>query len=169
MAELSDKDIIEKIRNGEINYYSFIVKKYTTSIYRYIERKLFKKDEVDDLVQNVFISFYKAIEKFDEKKPIKPYLFQIVQNELKMYYRSKKQTIPLNDNIYLDHDRDVDIIDINYLTYLKQDEKQIFLYMTEGYSYEEIAKLIKKPVNTIKSIVRRGRLKLLACASKKYL
>ena len=168
MAELSDKNIIEKIKNGEIDQYSYIVKKYTTLIYRYIERKLFKKDEVDDLVQNVFISFYKAIEKFDEKRPIKPYLFQIVQNELKMYYRSKKQTIPLNDNIYLDHDRDIDIIDINYLTYLKQDEKQIFLYMTEGYSYEEIGKLFKKPVNTIKSMVRRGRIKIkLACASKK--
>ena len=166
MAGISDKDIIRKIKNGQINNYSYIVKKYTTLIYRFIQRKLFNKEDIDDLVQNVFISFYKAIEKFDEKKPIKPYLFQIVQNELKMYYRSKKQMITLNDNIYLDHDRDVDIIDINYLTYLKQDEKQIFLYMTEGYSYEEIAKLIKKPVNTIKSIVRRGRLKLKSIYEK---
>ena len=166
MAGISDKDIIRKIKNGEIDNYSYIVKKYTTLIYRFIQRKLFNKEDIDDLVQNVFISFYKAIEKFDEKKPIKPYLFQIVQNELKMYYRSKKQTIPLNDNIYLDHNRDVDIIDINYLTYLKQDEKQIFLYITEGYSYEEIAKLIKKPVNTIKSIVRRGRLKLKSIYEK---
>ncbi|MEK7522691.1 MAG: sigma-70 family RNA polymerase sigma factor [Patescibacteria group bacterium] len=166
MAGIFDKDIIRKIKNGQINNYSYIVKKYTTLIYRFIQRKLFNKEDIDDLVQNVFISFYKAIEKFDEKKPIKPYLFQIVQNELKMYYRSKKQMIPLNDNIYLDHDRDVDIIDINYLTYLKQDEKQIFLYMTEGYSYEEIAKLIKKPVNTIKSIVRRGRLKLKSIYEK---
>src|SRR3989339_1729505 len=99
MAELSDKDIVIKIKNGEINYYSYIVKRYTTLIYRYIERKLFKKDEADDLVQNVFISFYKAIEKFDEKRPIKPYLFQIVQNELKMYYRSFKKDQPLDEQI----------------------------------------------------------------------
>lgn len=164
MAELSDKDIIKKIRNGEINYYSFIVKKYTISIYRYIERKLFKKDEVDDLVQNVFISFYKVIEKFDEERPIKPYLFQIVQNELKMYYRSKKPSTPLNDDIYLIDDRSQNNNINDYLVQLNEEEKNIFLYITEGYTYKEITQLVKKPVNTIKSIVRRGRLKL-----KKYL
>ena len=160
MAELSDKDIVKKIKKGEINYYSYIVKKYTTLIYQYIKRKLFKKEETDDLVQNVFISFYKALEKFDEEKPIKPYLFQIVQNELKMYYRSKKQTIQLNEDIYLVHDRGIDIIDDSYLNYLNKDEKKVFQQINEGYSYEEIAKLINKPLNTIKSIVRRGRLKL---------
>ncbi len=160
MTELSDKDIVKKIKKGEINYYSYIVKKYTTLIYQYIKRKLFKKEETDDLVQNVFISFYKALEKFDEEKPIKPYLFQIVQNELKMYYRSKKQTIQLNEDIYLVHDRGIDIIDDSYLNYLNKDEKKVFQQINEGYSYEEIAKLINKPLNTIKSIVRRGRLKL---------
>jgi len=168
MAELSDKNIIEKIKNGEIDQYSYIVKKYTTLIYRYIERKLFKKDEVDDLVQNVFISFYKAIEKFDEKRPIKPYLFQIVQNELKMYYRSKKPTTSLYDDIYLEDGRQQDITDDDYLGHLNQVEKNIFQHISEGYTYEEIGKLFKKPVNTIKSMVRRGRIKIkLACASKK--
>lgn len=160
MAELSDKDIVVKIKNGEIDYYSYIVKKYTALIYRYIEKRLYIKEETDDLVQNVFISFYKAIEKFDKTKPVKPYLFQIVQNELKMYYRSKKQTIQLNEGIHLVHDRDTDIIDDSYLNYLNNDEKKIFQRTNEGYSYEEIAKLINKPLNTIKSIVRRGRLKL---------
>jgi RNA polymerase sigma-70 factor (ECF subfamily) len=160
MAELSDKDIVNKIKNGEIDYYSYIVKKYTFLIYQYIERKLFKKDEVDDLVQNVFISFYKAIEKFDENRPIKPYLFQIVQNELKMYYRSKKPTTSLHDNIYLENGRLQDIINDDYLSYLSQVERNIFQHISKGYSYEEIGKLFKKPVNTIKSIVRRGRLKI---------
>ncbi|MFA5770329.1 MAG: sigma-70 family RNA polymerase sigma factor [Patescibacteria group bacterium] len=160
MAELSDKDVIKKIRNGEIDQYSCIVKKYTTSMYRYIERRLFKKEETDDLVQNVFISFYKAIEKFDEEKPVKPYLFQIVQNELKMYYRSKKPTTSLHDDIYLEDGRLQDITDNDYLSHLNQVERNIFQYISNGYSYEEIAKLIKKPVNTIKSIVRRGRIKI---------
>lgn len=160
MAELSDKDIILRIRNGEINHYSYIVKKYATSMYRYIEGRLFNKYDVGDLVQNTFISFYKALDKFDETKSIKPYLFQIVQNELKMYYRSKKHTVQLNEDIYLPHDRGIDIIDESYLNYLDKEERKIFQQISDGYSYEEIGKLFKKPLNTIKSIVRRGRLKL---------
>jgi RNA polymerase sigma-70 factor (ECF subfamily) len=158
MAELSDKDIIKKIKNGEINYYSYIVKKYTTTICRFIERKLFKKYEVDDLVQNVFISFYKAIEKFDEERPIKPYLFQIVQNELKMYFRSFKKSLPLDENI-VSEDK-YENLRLEDLKLLNNQEKKIFKHINEGYNYEEIAKLIKKPINTIKSIVRRGRMKL---------
>ena|SRR3989338_2033973 len=162
MAELSDKDLIKKIKNGKIDHYSYIVKKYTTLIYKFIERKLFKKEETDDLVQNVFISFYKAIEKFDEKRPIKPYLFQIVQNELKMYYRSKKLSVPLKEDFYLSDDRLIDNIHNveSYFKFLNTQEKKIFLFIIDGYSYEEISQKIEKPLNTVKSIVRRGRLKL---------
>jgi RNA polymerase sigma-70 factor (ECF subfamily) len=135
MAELSDKDVIIRIRNGEIDHYSYIVKKYTTSIYRYIEGRLFNKHDVSDLVQNTFISFYKALDKFDETKQVKPYLFQIVQNELKMYYRSKKQTIQLNEDIYLTHDREIDITDESYLNYLDKEERKIFQQISDGYSY----------------------------------
>jgi RNA polymerase sigma-70 factor (ECF subfamily) len=158
MAELSDKDIVRKIKNGEIDHYSHIVKKYTSIIYHHIKRKLFKKDETDDLVQNVFISFYKAIEKFNEKRPIKPYLFKIVQNELKMYFRSYKKSLPLDEGIVSEEKRDE--IKIEDLNLLNSQEKAIFKNISEGYSYEEIGKLYKKPVNTIKSIVRRSRLKL---------
>ncbi len=158
MAELSDKDIIKKIKNGEIDHYSYIVKKYTTLIYKFIERKLFKKDETDDLVQNVFISFYKAIEKFDEQRPIKPYLFQIVQNELKMYFRSYKKSVSIDERIISeDKHENIKIEDFKFLSI---EEKKIFKLISEGYSYEEIAKLFKKPLNSVKSIVRRGRLKL---------
>lgn len=158
MAGLHDKEIIKKIKNGEIDFYSYIVKKYTTKIYQYIKAKLFKKEEVDDLVQNVFISFYKAIENFNEEKPIKPYLFQIVKNELKMYFRSYKKNLSLDEKIvFEDKYEELKIEDIKSLN---NQEKIIFEYINEGYSYKEVAKLVKKPLNTVKSIVRRSRLKI---------
>src|SRR5450759_1216158 len=146
MAELSDKDIIKKIKNGEINYFSFIVNKYTTLIYQYIKRKLFNKDETDDLVQNVFISFYKAIERFDEERSIKPYLFQIVQNELKMYFRSYKKSLPLDERIVSEESQEE--LKIEDFKLLNSQERGIFKHISDGYSYEEIAKLFKKPLNT---------------------
>jgi RNA polymerase sigma-70 factor (ECF subfamily) len=158
MAGISDKDIIKRIKNGEIDCYSYIVKKYTSLIFQYIERKLFKKEEADDLVQNIFISFYKAVEKFDENRPIKPYLFQIVQNELKMYFRSYKKNLPLDEKIISEVSQEE--FKIEDFKLLNNQERRIFKYISEGYSYQEITKLIKKPINTIKSIVRRCRLKL---------
>lgn len=158
MLDLADKEIIKKIKDGQIDFYSVIVKKYTSVIYFYIKSRLFKKDEVDDLVQNVFISFYKAIEKFDGERPVKPYLFQIVRNELKMYFRSYKKTLPLDEKIVFEEQyEEVKIEDFTSLNY---QEKIIFDHINQGYSYLEIGRLVKKPLNTVKSIVRRGRVKI---------
>lgn len=160
MPDLTDKEIIKKIKTGEIDFYSLIVKKYTSAIYFYIKGRLFKKDETDDLVQNVFIAFYKSLEKFDEERPVKPYLFQIVRNELKMYFRSYKKTLPLSEKVIFEEQYGE--IKIEDFTSLNDQEKIIFDHINQGYSYSEIGRLVKKPLNTIKSIVRRGRLKLSA-------
>ncbi|MDO8609176.1 MAG: sigma-70 family RNA polymerase sigma factor, partial [bacterium] len=88
--KLTDKEAIERIKNGEIDIFSQIVNEYSSKINAYIKAKLFNKLEVDDLVQNTFISFYKALFHFDDTKPVLPYLYQIARNELKMYYRSRK-------------------------------------------------------------------------------
>src|SRR3989344_5570646 len=96
---ISDKDIIIKIKNGEIDQFAFLVKKYSDAIFRFVRLKIKKQEDAEDLVQNVFISFYKAIEKFDEAKPVKPYLYQIVRNELKMFYRSRKPVLQLKEEM----------------------------------------------------------------------
>jgi len=159
---MEDKEAIVKIKNGEIDAFSFIVRNYTSRIHNYISMKLFDKLETDDLVQNVFLSFYKAIPRFEISKPILPYLFQITKNELKMYYRAKKQTVSLNEDIKVIDEKEIfseaDYQDI--LRVLPKNEKKIFQWIYEGYSYEEIAKKINKPTNTIKTLVRRARLKL---------
>src|SRR3990167_7579561 len=97
MTTLSDKDIILRIKKGEIDYFTFIVKKYTKQIYNYVLKKLGQKDEAEDVVQNSFLKFYKAISRFDEDKPILPYVYQIAKNEIKMYWRAKKKLLPLDE------------------------------------------------------------------------
>lgn len=169
---LSDKDIIIKIKNGEIDYFSLIVKKYSSLIYQYIKLKIKNKEDAEDLVQNVFISFYKVIDRFDEQKLIKPYLFQIVNNELKMFYRKYKKILPLTEDIYLQDDRFIDNFNdediMKILKKLKSQEKKIIMMIVDGYSYKDIAKKFKKPVNTVKSIIRRIRLKLRSLNSDFY-
>lgn len=127
----------------------------------YIYRKLSKKEDTEDLVQNVFVSFYKSIERFDENKPIKPYLFQIVINELKMYYRRYHPSLPLKEDIYLEKNIDSEL-DLSLIKSLKSKEKNMLQMIADGFSYSEISKKFKKPINTVKSIIRRARFKLKA-------
>ncbi|MCX7881083.1 MAG: sigma-70 family RNA polymerase sigma factor [Patescibacteria group bacterium] len=164
MTIISDREIILKIKNGEINYFEIIVKKYTSKIYQLIKTKILIKEDVEDLVQNAFIKFYKAINRFNEKLPILPYLYQIAKNELKMYYRSKKNFLPLKENFKNEDERSFfERFERkeDYLKKLKKEEKEMIMMLVDGFSYKEIAEKFKKSLNTVKSIVRRARRKLI--------
>lgn len=160
MTVLSEKEIIRKIKNGEIDNFSYIVNKYSSLIYQYIKVKIKKQEDVEDLVQNVFISFYKSISRFDENRPIKPYLYQIVNNELKMFYRKYKPLLPLKEDMIIDEKETVILDKEKLLNNLNRREKEMLIMLSDGYSYKDISSRFNKTLNTVKSIIRRAREKL---------
>lgn len=163
MQKSADKDVIIKIQNGEIEYFSFIVKKYSKPILSFVQKKLFDKNEAEDIVQNSFLNFYKAIGRFDPERPVLPYLYQIVRNEMKMYFRSRKETVALDEKIAIEEKEEkwsgLDIA--GFLRSLPENQKKVLEWLSEGYSYKEIARRLKKPINTIRTMIRRARLKLI--------
>lgn len=163
MENPSDQETIIRIKNGEIDNFSYIVKKYTQRILNYVNRKLYNKDDVEDVVQNAFLHFYQAIDNFDEDKPILPYLFQIVKNEIKMYLRSRKKTVTLDESIVVQEEAKlIDTADVSeLLKSLSSVQRKVLQWVSEGYSYQEIADRLKKPINTVRTIIRRARLQLI--------
>ncbi len=163
MREYSDKELILKVKNGEIDYFAYIVRRYSGVIYQKIKLKIKDKNDAEDLTQNTFIKFYKTIDNFNESKPIFPYLSQIANNELKMFFRSKKPMVSLKDWHHLKTDQVIDEVDDyeKYLAELKEEEKAMLLMIADGYSYQEVAKKFRRPLNTVKSIIRRARKKLI--------
>ncbi len=159
MATLSDKEVVLKIKEGELDHFSFVVKKYSPRILNFVSSRLFKKEDADDLVQNIFINFYKAIPRFVEDKPILPYLYEIARNELKMYYRSHKTTVPLKEEIAVDNTEEI-VFDNSSLDILDERERSYLLEIADGYTYQEVAKKYRISVNTLKSKIRRARLKM---------
>jgi len=160
-----DKEVIVKIKNGEIDYFEVLVKKYSKVIYRYLFSKLKKKENCEDLVQEIFLSFYKSISRFNEQKPVLPYLFEITKNLLKMFYRKRKVFLPLKEEIIKEEDdfqifEESDISLFDNLDRLNKKEKKIFEMLGKGYKIKEIAKQLKIKENTVKSMIRRGRMKL---------
>ncbi len=74
------------------NYYSLV--------YYYIYKKINQTEEAEDLAGDVFCSCYKNYSSYDSaKSSIKTWLFVIVNNRLKNYYRDKKTVISLEDQI----------------------------------------------------------------------
>jgi RNA polymerase sigma-70 factor (ECF subfamily) len=163
METIDDREIIKRIKQGEIDYFSLLVNRYTGRIYNFVAERLFNKDDVDDLVQNAFFNFYKALCRFDEERPVMPYLFEIAKNEMKMYFRSRKETVSLDDTIRVYNNEELNIPkeDIEeMLNILPQQQRRALELFSEGFSYQEIAKDLGRPLNTVRTIIRRARLKM---------
>ncbi|MFA6005691.1 MAG: RNA polymerase sigma factor [Patescibacteria group bacterium] len=164
---LTDAEIIQHICNGELDYFEHLTRQYTKHIYHFIKSRLFEKENVEDLVQNTFLSFYKALVRFDKNRPVLPYLYQIAKNELKMYYRSHKNTSSLTETASPTQDEilpDVAITEIPELKTLSHEQQDALRLMSEGYSYQEIADKLNHPINTVRTIIHRARLSI----SKKH-
>ena len=155
----NDKDALYRIKQGDIDRYEIIVKKYTGRIHQYISSKLFNKEEVDDIVQTTFIRFYKAINRFDETKQILPYLYEIAKNELKMFFRSHKETLQLNEQTAggpaQEYFTDIELEQL--LQSIPPDQQKAIKMLYEGYTYREIATILKRPINTVRTIISRTR------------
>lgn len=164
--EKTERSAIEEILQGNIDKFEVLVNSYSPKILAFVTARLFDKSEADDIVQNSFIQLYKALPHFDRDKPVYPYLLQIARNELFMYFRKKHTTMSLDDDIMRLHSEDTpQAEDINEITQgLQTDNKRALLWFAEGYTYKEIARRMGKPLNTVRTIIRRARLYI----KKKY-
>ena len=165
---MEDKELIKKIKNGEINNFVFIVRKYHSKLYQFFSQRLLEREAIDDLIQETLIKFYKNINRFNEEKSIAPYLLAMAQNELKMYWRkNREKTLSLSENIEDESENFLMGKDESLLLSLDKRERKIINFIKQGYRYNEIGKRLKINENTIKTIMRRLRLKIKKIKNEK--
>jgi RNA polymerase sigma-70 factor (ECF subfamily) len=129
-----------------------------------------------DLLQEVFIKIYKSIEGFKEGNPILPWIKRITVNTCLNYVRGRPDTISLNEEIDEENNTLESLVpsgenvenEVIYSDTKRLIEKSIrklpaevrmavILRHVKGMSYEEISKLMKCPLGTVKTYIYRGR------------
>jgi len=153
------------------NYYN----EYVDKIYNFIYYKVYETDLAYDITSQVFYKALNKLNTFDESKNFKTWIYQIAQNTIIDYYRTKKEDISLEEienlNFYYDEidekiDKELNLKNIyNELNKLPWITKQIIiLRIFENISYDEIAEILqmttwackmqfKRWINTIKSSI----------------
>jgi len=132
-----------------------------------------------DLVQETFLKAYRFVDKYDVGTNAKAWLFKIMKNGFINDYRKKsKQPAKIDyDEVvnFLDEGRDATLSSYqdlreemfenlmgdevtNAINALPVDSRTVILLCDiEGFSYEEIAKIIDVPVGTVRSRLHRSR------------
>ena len=163
----SDKELIKRSIEGDINSFGTLVKRYESSVAAIIKSMLGDSPESQDVGQEVFISFYKNLKYFRHQSGLKTYLVRIAinlsLNELKRRKRNSSRYISLDDHGYehgtSDHERREIMENIEFaLNQLDNKMKAVVvLRMLEGYSTKETADILDIPQGTVLSRLSRAQ------------
>lgn len=175
---ITDKEIIERVKNGDKKAYDLLVLKYQQRVINLISR--FVKNHADalDISQETFIKAYKALPNFRGESAFYTWLYRIAVNTAKNHLTVQSRKITKSDydvteieqiegNMSLTEqttpenllikDELQDIV-LNTIENLPEDLKSaIMLREIEGLSYEEIAAVMECPVGTVRSRIFRAR------------
>ena len=174
MNQLKDDDLIEKSRKGDTLAFKELVVRNEGKIAGVVKSMLGETPEADDVGQEVFVRFYKALDKFKGESTVSTYLIRIAinlsLNEIKT--RKRKSFLFTRDEKGHDVQSPDDKTDMkemvnNEIMRLDPDFRSVVtLRMMEGYSTVETAEILGIPIGTVLSRLARAQKKLKLGLSK---
>lgn len=173
LSQQADEEIIRLVQSGKIEFFGILIDRYESKIKRYGRKFLSDNEDINDVLQDIFIKAYINIQGFDTKRKFSSWLYRIAHNELiNALKKRKKKTLPLfdldiffpqyiHDNNNFDRqierqemqkiiDKCLDKLEFKY-------REPILLYYFEGLSYKEIADVLQIPISTVGIRIKRAK------------
>ena len=93
-----DKELLIQFREPATKERSFtlIVKKYQEKLYWHIRRLVVTHEDANDVLQNMFIKVWKALENFREDSQLYTWLYRIATNECLTFLEQQKKRTSLS-------------------------------------------------------------------------
>lgn len=148
------------------------------SMYNFAFRLTFDEDDAKDLVQDTYLKAYRFINSFEKGTNAKAWLFRILKNSFINEYRKKSKQPPKVDYQEIETYYNSDDVDFqgtsdlraesvkdmlgdeisNALNALAVDFRTVIILADlEGFTYEEMAKILDIPIGTVRSRLHRAR------------
>ena len=93
MADISDNELLLRFKSADTREAAFtdLIKKYQERLYWHIRRMVVSHEDANDLLQNVLIRVWNALEKFREESQLYTWLYRIATNETLSFLEQKKK------------------------------------------------------------------------------
>jgi len=176
MGKLTDEEIIKKIKNNK-DLFGILIDRYEKRLRKYVFYLTENKEEVDDLVQEIFIKVFVNLNSFNPKKKFSPWLFRIAHNQVINFFKKYKRSISLKDELKINEKDNIEENlekEVIYKILNKCLEKMplnykeiLLLYYFENLSYEEISDALKIPPGTVAIRIFRAKKYLKKICQKK--
>lgn len=167
MENISDENIMEGVKQGNIDLLTFLYKRYCNQILNYFFRMTGNIDDSRDLTQSLFIRIIRYKKSFKQNMIFKYWIFKIARN---MFYTEYKRRQKHNESLnYIDnnicnesnYNPDEDKLLFSAIYKLPDEYKELIIISKfSGFKNNEIAKMYNISDAALKNKLYRALNKL---------
>ena len=174
---ISDAACVRRIQRGDIDAFEILVRRHEKTIFNLVYRMLGDYDDAAETSQEVFLSAYRAIGQFRGEANFSTWLYRIALNHATTRRKSaalrQKRFVAIDGTDMIDNDQIGPAATLEKkelrervqraLSELEpEDATVILLRDLQDVPYEDVARVLKIPVGTVKSRLHRARQALKA-------
>ena len=169
-----DVDLVTRARDGDYSAYEELVRRYQRRVYALVYNMTSHKQDAEDMVQEVFVKAYRSLHGFKGDSSFYTWIYRIAVNRTINFLKKRKRKagdVSLDD-VDQAIERDPDYVELrarespvrdltlNELQKKLNDVLQtlsekhrtvVVLYDIQGMPHEEIARITKSSVGTVRS------------------
>ena len=164
-----EQELLAQAKQFDTHALAEIYDQYSPSLYRYAMRLLGDANASEDCVAETFSRFLQALQSGKGPRDyLQAYLFRMAHNIIVDHYRRSHPVDELSDNLH-DSMNIEEVVSANLngqrvraalLQLTKAQQQVIVLKFLEGWSNEEVARALRRPVGAIKSMQHRALARL---------
>ena len=161
--------LIRKAASGEANAFARLYDFYVDEVYRFIFFRVSNEQIAEDLTSQLFVKVWDKLDSYEPRGVrFGAWLFQIARNMVIDYYRTRKETVALEDGALTKPDPQANVAKNvekklegermrAMLEHLTDDQREVItLKFIDGFSTNEIAEVMKKKPGAIRALQMRG-------------
>ena len=189
-TEKADKEqeLVRRAQSGEEAAFEELIRRHQQRVFGLVNGILRRRDDVEDVVQQVFLKVFVSLKRFDQRSAFSTWLYKISVNECWDYLR-KRKVRPLTYEADLSEDQVSrldgvasaenppedpsqraearDLLERMLDKLPEEDRQLLMLKEVEGFSVQELAEMLNLNVNTVKVRLFRSRARLTEVYKRK--
>ncbi len=169
---MTDEELAKAVQAGNPDMFGPLVDRYEDKLLRYGRKFLRVPEDIEDIVQDVFLSVYQHIQNYDPSQRFSPWIYRIAHNAFVNELKKKSR----NPLVYVDFDtfpayaaqedsamsereqaevremikKCIDRLDDKY-------REALILFYLEELSYRDLAEVLQVPQGTVGVRLKRAK------------
>ena len=166
-----ESELVSLLKQRHEHAFNYLYDHYSGSLYSVISGIVPDRELANDLLQEVFVKIWRQIESYDNTKGrLFTWMLNVARNASIDAIRSKnfqqsQQNRELTENVYEAGGSvqiNTDKIGLRKIVHKLKDEYRVLVELSyfEGYTQDEISKMLKIPLGTVKTRLRSALIQL---------